>query len=947
MKAASAHVALGNAVRPDGRPGSLKRVGVFVFALVVAVSAAAAVAVLAADQFFAGDGSALNASRWGATAAGPFISAFTNGSVANFAVPDGTGVGASITVGGINAAENFTLMAAGGTVSNQGNGVVPVNVSAGKTLDFGAQVFTSSVAAGYVKNGAGVLAFAGGTYGGGFTLNSGTVIARGVNAFGGNVASPGVLNINGGAVGANANRDFTDKHAAVNVGGDFQLGVPAASVSISSDAANLTFNSSVALGAATRTVTVGANGAYTLGGVVSGGPGVGLTVARLPNATGRLVLSGANTYTGPTNVNGGTLALVGSGSVANSSAVELAGGSTFDVSGLTNALTLANGQALKAGGTNSSATVVTAAGKGLNMAPGSALQFNAFGGVTPPLTVTGAGVITLSGSNPVAVTVSNGGSPLGAGDYTLIAKGSGAGGVAGTAPASLTVGGDGVANGAAASLLITGQQLILRVAPAVSVGDVTLPEPTAPASGTTNSYAQFPVTLSEVLNVSVTVSYTTADGTASAPGDYAALSGTLTFAPGETRKTVAVAVKSDALSESPETFSLNLSNPFGAAVADAAGVATINAPSAAGTIIVSEFRLRGPGGADDEFVELYNNTDADIIVADANFPACSVQLITVGPSTPCGWALVDLQGAASTNPIPRFVVPVGTVIPARGHYLAAGTGYSLNALASPDLTYDPPGYGDADFNGLALYKTADRAQFTPANAFDAVGFDGVSAAFREGTGLLPAGGVTADAEHAFVRNEGSGRPADTNDNRADFTLVAIDPALLADGTATLGAPGPENRTGLVSRNSKFTVAVPPGVALSLRALSPAVTNGDLGTLSLRRRFTNNTGQALNRLRFRVADVQTFRGRLIYGTQAELRLLDAQLTGLSGTGLKAATVEATPSHPLGGGVNTSLVVGGSLILTQPLQNGQSVDVEFLLGVMKGGSYQFILVVEAAP
>lgn len=947
MKAASAHAALGNAAPSDNRPGSLKRVGVFVFASFVALSAAGVVAVLAADQFFAGDGSALNASRWGATAAGPFTSAFTSGSVANFAAPNGTGVGASITVGGFNATENFTLTAAGGTVSNQGNGVVPVSVSAGKTLDFGAQVFTSSAGAGYVKNGAGVLAFAGGTYGGGFTLNAGTVIARGVNAFGGNVASPGLLNINGGAVGASLSRDFSDKYSAINLGGDFQLGVLAAAVPISSDAANLTFNSSVALGAATRTVTVGANGTYTLGGVVSGGPGVGLNVAKLPNATGRLVLSGANTYAGPTIVGGATLALVGSGSVANSSAVELAGGSTFDVSGLTTALTLSSGQALKAGGNISSATIATAAGKGLNTAPDSPLQFNAFGGATPPLTVTGAGFITLSGSNPVAVTVSNGGSPLGAGDYTLIAKGTGAGGVAGTVPASLTVGGNGVTAGAAASLLIMGQQLILRVAPAVSVGDVTLPEPTAPASGTTISYAQFPVTLSEVLPGSVTVSYTTVDGTAAAPGDYTALSGTLTFAPGERRKTVAVAVKSDALSEGPETFSLNLSSPSGVAVADASGVATINAPSAAGTIVISEFRLRGPGGDDDEFVELYNNTDADITVADANFPACSVQLITVGPTTPCGWALVDLQGAASTTPIPRFVVPAGAVIPARGHYLAAGTGYGLNALAAPDLTYDSPGYGDADFNGLALYKTADRAQFTPANAFDAVGFDGVNAAFREGTGLLPADGVTADAEHAFVRNQGSGRPADTNDNRADFTLVSTDPDLLSDGAATLGAPGPENLTGLVSRNSKFTVAVPPGVASSLRALSPAVTNGDLGTLSLRRRFTNNTGQALNRLRFRVADVQTFHGRLIYGTQAELRLLDAQLTGLSGTGLKATTVEATPTHPLGGGVNTSLVVGGSLVLTQPLRNGQSVDVEFLLGVMKGGSYQFILLVEAAP
>jgi chitinase len=474
--------------------------------------------------------------------------------------------------------------------------------------------------------------------------------------------------------------------------------------------------------------------------------------------------------------------------------------------------------------------------------------------------------------------------------------------------------------------------------PTISVGDVSVTEP---ASG--QSYAQFPVTLSGVSAQTVTVSFSTANGTAVAPGDYTTLSGTVTFAPGETQKIVAVAIKSDAVSEPDETFNLNLSGPVNATIADGSGVATITQPVAAGTVLISEFRLRGPSGVNDEFVEVYNNTDADITVTDANPATCALQAVTLGLTTPCGWALVDLQGSVSS--IPRFVIATGTVIPARGHYLAAGTGYSLSAAAAADLTYDPPGYGDADFTGLALYKTADRAQFTQANTFDAVGFDGVASAFREGNGLLPSDGVTTDVEHSFVRNQGSGRPADTGDNRADFTLVATNPSQITNGVAVLGAPGPENKTGPVSRNSGFAVGVPPGVASSLRTTSPAVTNGDLGTLSLRRRFTNNTGQSLTKLRFRVTDVSTLNSRLVFGSQAEMRVLDAQLTGL--TGLKATTVEATPAHALGGGMNMGLVINGSLTLSQPLASGQSVDVEFLLGVMKGGSYQFILVVEAAP
>lgn len=923
------------------RPGSLKSVCVLLAAFLLGLSAAGVVAVLAADQFFAGDGSALNAPKWGATAAGPFNSSFTAGSVVNFATPNGTGAGASITVGGFNATESFTLAAVGGTISNQSNGVVPFNVSAGRTLDFGAQVFTASATAGYVKNGAGVLALAGGTYGGGFTLNAGTVVARGINAFGGNAGSPGVLNINGGAVGANASRDFSDKYSAVNVGGDFQLGVPAASVPVSSDAANLTFNAGVALGAATRTVTIGANGNYTLGGVISGSPGAGLTVAKLSGATGRVVLSGANTYTGATNVGGGTLALTGSGSIANSSSVELAGGAVLDVSGLTSALTLSGGQALKADGTTSSATIATAVGKGLTLAPNSPLQFTAYNGATPPLAISGAGSVTLSAGNVVTVSVSNGGVPLRSGDYTLIAKGA-SGGVNGTAPASLAVGGDGLSPGAAAALLISGQQLIMRVERAVSVGDVTVAEP---SSGI--SYATFAVTLSDASAQTVTVSFATADGTATAPGDYAPLNGTVTFSPGETSKTVAVAVKADAVSEGAESFGLNLSAPSNAAIADGSGVANVTQPVASGSVLISEFRLRGPGGSSaeaDEFVEVYNNTDEEINVTDANPLTCALQVITTGPSAACGWALVDLQGSVSN--VPRFVIPAGTVIPARGHLLAAGTGYSLSALAAPDLTYDPPAYsgGEAAYTGLALYKTADRSQFNAPNVFDAVGFEGVAPPFREGSGLLPAEGVAVNAQHSFVRNQGSGRPADTGDNRADFTLVATDPSLFNNGAAALGAPGPENRTGLVARNGGFAVTVPPGVASSVRRVT-AVTNGTLGTLSLRRRFTNNTGQALSKLRFRVADLSTWNSRQVFGGQAEMRVLDAQLEGL--TGLKATRLETVPLQPEGGGINAGLLIDGALSLSSPLASGQSVDVEFLLGVLRGGTYQFIVVVEGAP
>ena len=74
----------------------------------------------------------------------------------------------------------------------------------------------------------------------------------------------------------------------------------------------------------------------------------------------------------------------------------------------------------------------------------------------------------------------------------------------------------------------------------------------------------FAVTLSRAASGPVSVDYATADGTATAGADYTAASGTLTFAPGETEKTVSVALLDDAIDEGRETFTLKLSNPRGA-----------------------------------------------------------------------------------------------------------------------------------------------------------------------------------------------------------------------------------------------------------------------------------------------------------------------------------------------------------------------------------------------
>jgi len=86
----------------------------------------------------------------------------------------------------------------------------------------------------------------------------------------------------------------------------------------------------------------------------------------------------------------------------------------------------------------------------------------------------------------------------------------------------------------------------------------------------------FVVTLSAASEKSISVSFATANGTATtADNDYVARSGTLTFAPGVTSQTISVQVKGDKNKESNETFYVNLSGAANATIATAQGVGEI------------------------------------------------------------------------------------------------------------------------------------------------------------------------------------------------------------------------------------------------------------------------------------------------------------------------------------------------------------------------------------
>ena len=86
---------------------------------------------------------------------------------------------------------------------------------------------------------------------------------------------------------------------------------------------------------------------------------------------------------------------------------------------------------------------------------------------------------------------------------------------------------------------------------------------------------EFAVALSAPSGIEVSASYATADGTATAGGDYAAATGTLMFAPGEVSRMIAVSVIDDSLDEPDETFTLVLADPRGATLGRGSALGTI------------------------------------------------------------------------------------------------------------------------------------------------------------------------------------------------------------------------------------------------------------------------------------------------------------------------------------------------------------------------------------
>ncbi|WP_374057830.1 putative Ig domain-containing protein [Xanthomonas sp. WHRI 6108] len=307
--------------------------------------------------------------------------------------------------------------------------------------------------------------------------------------------------------------------------------------------------------------------------------------------------------------------------------------------------------------------------------------------------------------------------------------------------------------------------------PALSIDDVSVNEGN---SGTTT--ATFTVSLSAASGQTVSVNYITADGTATAGSDYAARSGTLTFAPGVTAQGVAITVNGDTAVEPNETFSVGLSGASNASIARANGT---------GTIV---------------------NDDVVVVVGPASLPAATA-----------GSAYSQTLSASGGTAPHTFAITAGA-LPA-GLSLSAGGVLSGTPTASGgfNFTATATDSGGSPTSGARAYTLTVAVATT---TFPATSLPAGTAGQAYSSALNPATGgvapytyaVTAGALPAGITLDGSsgaltGTPSSVGS--FSFSVTATD--------STTGTPSQ------ATRSYTLTIAAPPIVVAP--STLPAATRG--------------------------------------------------------------------------------------------------------------------------
>jgi hypothetical protein len=227
-------------------------------------------------------------------------------------------------------------------------------------------------------------------------------------------------------------------------------------------------------------------------------------------------------------------------------------------------------------------------------------------------------------------------------------------------------------------------------APTLSIETVA-----AQAEGTTPY--NFVVKLTGATEVPVSVNYATVPGTATT-ADFTNVSDTLTFAAGETQKTIAIAITDDTQRESNESFSVQLSNPTNATITTASATGTITDNDPIPTVSIAnvtkaegnsgntpfDFEVSLSNASDQEIVIDYTTQDGTALTSDNDYQAAS-GTIRFAPGTTKQTITVNATGDSRREKDETFSVKLNTTTPSLVTIPTDAIG--LGTIQNDDLTF--------------------------------------------------------------------------------------------------------------------------------------------------------------------------------------------------------------------------------------------------------------------
>ena len=345
----------------------------------------------------------------------------------------------------------------------------------------------------------------------------------------------------------------------------------------------------------------------------------------------------------------------------------------------------------------------------------------------------------------------------------------------------------------------------------------------------------FTVSLSAVSGLDVSFDYTTSDGTATAGKDYTTATGTLTIPAGAPNGTVDVPLLDDALDEETETFTLDLSSPVNATLADSEGTGTIqdDDPKPTVTLGVDHATIAEDGGVAAFTATLSAVSGLDVTVNLAfggtatptdDYTRSSTQIVIPAGQTTGTATVTAVQDGVDEEASERVVVDIQSVT----NGTESGTQQQMTTITdddpTPSLSADDP---TADEDAGTMTFTVSLSAVSGLDvSFEYATTDGTATAGKDyttttDTVTIPAGAPNTEIDVPLLNDE-------LDEDTETFTLDLSKPdnATVSDGEGT-GSIADDDPAPVVTLGVDHTTIDEAGGVATFTATLSAVSGLDV------------------------------------------------------------------------------------------------------------------------